>query len=72
MEWTHLLSGMKVFDNTFILAHCVTPLKWGWVHSITLGRHLPDADVCNGCCSLDRELVQLAKCCVLGAFRRQR
>src|SRR5258708_17503601 len=24
--------------HTFILAHYVTPLKWGWVHSISLGR----------------------------------
>jgi hypothetical protein len=26
---------------TFILAHYVTPLKWGWVHSIRLGQHRP-------------------------------
>lgn len=24
--------------HTFILAHYVTPLKWGWVHSISLGQ----------------------------------
>jgi hypothetical protein len=29
--------------DTFILAHYVTPLKWGWVHSISLGPQLSDA-----------------------------
>jgi hypothetical protein len=30
--------------HTFILAHYVTPLKGGWVHSISLGRNttVPD------------------------------
>ena len=31
--------------HTFILAHYVTPLKWGWVHSITLD---PDLPIANG------------------------
>src|ERR1035438_7498266 len=29
--------------HTFILAHHVTPLKGGWVHSIRLGREPSDA-----------------------------
>jgi hypothetical protein len=29
---------MSNATDTFILAHYVTPLKWGWVHSINLGR----------------------------------
>lgn len=35
MEWTHLL-WYESTQLTFILAHFVTPLKWGWVHSIKL------------------------------------
>jgi hypothetical protein len=31
--------------HTFILAHHVTPLKGGWVHSISLGRHATLAEV---------------------------
>jgi hypothetical protein len=31
-------------QHTFILAHYVTPLKWGWLHSITLGRLPPHVD----------------------------
>jgi hypothetical protein len=31
----------ETFRHTLILAHYVTPLKWGWVHSISLGQNRP-------------------------------
>ena len=54
--------------HTFILAHYVTPLKWGWVHSINLGHKetapagpvTPSADVHTGSPSSVR-LVLLAQ-----------
>jgi hypothetical protein len=35
---------MKGFKLTFILAHYVTPLKWGWVHSISLVVSTPSSE----------------------------
>src|ERR1700690_4434774 len=58
--------------HTFILAHSVTPLKWGWVHSNSLGHNRPyEAPECAPDSSRSRKAGQVDGAATLNDERAQ-